>query len=138
MPSFSGSFSGQTNSQAMLAVKDEPGHEVGIMEVTGPQVSSDPLWNGATVSYWGIADLVGGNGTQTGYFMNRHVNGDIDHGTFEARVTTEGNAVTMQGTWKLVGGTGQFARLSGSGTYTGRMTSPTEVETSWEGSYHLG
>ena len=62
----------------------------------------------------------------------------IDRGTFEAKVITEGGTVMMQGTWKLVGGTGQFARVSGSGTYTGRMISPTEVETRWEGSYQLG
>jgi hypothetical protein len=134
MPNFSGSFSGKTNSQAMVAVRDEPGHEIGVVEITGLQVSTDPLWNGATVLYWGISDLTGGNGTQTGYFMNRHANGDIDRGTFEARVTTKDGALTMRGSWKLVGGTGQFSRVSGSGTYTGRITSPTEVETSWEGS----
>ena len=138
MPSFSGSFSAKTNSQSMLAVQDEPDHEISIVEVRGPQVSSDPLWNGATVSYWGIGDLIAGKGTQTGYFSNRHMNGDIDRGTFEAKVITEGGTVMMQGTWKLVGGTGQFARVSGSGTYTGRMISPTEVETRWEGSYQLG
>jgi hypothetical protein len=68
MPSFSGSFSAKTNSQAMLAVQDEPDHEISIVEVRGPQVSSDPLWNGATVSYWGITDLIAGKGTQTGHF----------------------------------------------------------------------
>ena len=24
-----------------------------LVEVSGPQTSSDPLWNGATVMYWG-------------------------------------------------------------------------------------
>jgi hypothetical protein len=138
MPQFSGSFSGKAGSQAMVSVNDVPDHDMSIVEITGPQTSSGPLWNGATVAYWGVADLIGGKGTQTGYFMNRHSNGDIDRGSFEARVTTAGGAMTMQGTWKLLGGTGALAGISGSGTYTGRMTSATEVEVSWEGSYQLG
>ena len=138
MPQASGSFTGKTGSQAMVSVNDVADHEMSIVEVTGQQSSSDPLWNGATVVYWGVADLIGGNGTQTGYFMNRHPNGDTDSGTFEARLTTAGGVVTMQGTWKFSGGTGTFARISGSGTYTGRISSPTEVQTSWEGTYQLG
>jgi len=44
----------------------------------------------------------------------------------------------MAGTWKYSGGTGAFANISGGGTYKGRITSPTEVETGWEGNYQLG
>src|SRR6266851_6498146 len=138
MPSASGSFIGKTNSQAMVSLKDAPDHEMSVIEVTGPQTSSDPLWNGATVSYWGAADLVAGSGPQTGYFMNRHTNGDIDRGTFAGRITTAGGVVTMEGSWKYTGGTGALARISGGGTYKGDITSPTEVQTSWEGTYQLG
>jgi len=60
MPQFSGSFSGKSNSQAVVALKDVPGHELSLIEV------------------------------------------------------------------------------SGGGTYQGPITSPTEVEVSWEGSYQLG
>ena len=34
--------------------------------------------------------------------------------------------------------TGALARISGGGTYKGDITSPTEVQTSWEGTYQLG
>jgi hypothetical protein len=44
----------------------------------------------------------------------------------------------MEGTYKNIGGTGRLAGISGGGTYKGRITSPTEVETSWEGNYQLG
>src|SRR5207237_692313 len=126
MPNASGSFVGKTSSQAMVTVQDVPGHELNLVEISGPQSSSDPLWNGATVSYCGTADLVAGNGTQSGYFMNRHTNGDTDSGTFECRITTAAGVVTMEGTWKFSRGTGRFSGLSGAGTYRGRMTSPTE------------
>ena len=137
MPQVSGSFSAKTNSQSMVTLHDVPDHEMSLIEVAGPQSSSDPLWAGATVSYWAVADLVAGNGPQTGYFINRHPNGDIDRGTFEGRITSAAGIVTMEGRWKYAGGTGAFAGITGGGTYQGRITSPTEVQTSWEGSYQL-
>jgi hypothetical protein len=70
--------------------------------------------------------------------MNRHPNGDTDRGSFAGRITTDAAGATMEGTWKFSGGTGRFAGLSGSGTYKGRIVSPTEVENAWEGSYQLG
>jgi hypothetical protein len=138
MPQISGSFSGKSRSQALIVVDDAPGHEMSLVEVSGPQATSDPLWNGATVRYWGIADLTAGNGTQTGYFTNRHADGDTDRGTFSAKLSTDaGGATTMEGMWAFTGGTGKFSGISGNGTYKGAVTSPTEVEISWEGSYRL-
>ena len=119
-----------------MALKDVPDHELGLVEISGPQTSSDPLWNGATTSYWGLADLMSGSGTQKGYFINQRANGDPDQGTFECTITTAGGAVTLEGTW--MGGTGALNGVSGRGTFRGRMTSPTEVETKWEGAYQLG
>ena len=138
MPQVSGSFSGKSTSQAMVSLQDAPDHEMSLIEVTGPQTASDPLWNGATVFYWGAADLVAGTGTQTGYFMNRHPNGDVDRGTFEGKITTAAGVTTMEGNWRYSGGSGQFSGITGSGTYKGRITSPTEVQVTWEGNYQLG
>jgi hypothetical protein len=47
MPNFHGSFVGNVNSQAMTTVKDVPHHELGLVQISGPQTVSDPLWNGA-------------------------------------------------------------------------------------------
>ena len=138
MPQVSGSFSGKTTSQAMVSLQDTQNHEMNLIEVTGPQSSSDPLWSDATVSYWGAADLIAGTGTQTGYFINRHPNGDIDRGTFEGKITTAAGVTTMEGSWRYSGGTGKFSGISGGGTYKGRITSPTEVQVTWEGNYQLG
>jgi len=137
-PNVSGSFVGRVNSQAMVALKDVPNHELGLVEISGQQTSSDPLWNGATVSYWGLADLMSGSGTQKGYFINQRANGDTDNGTFDGKITTAGNVVTIGGAFKNTGGTGALTGLSGGGTYKGVMTSPTQVETTWEGAYKLG
>lgn len=138
MPQVSGSFAGKTRSQAMVSLQDAPDHEMSVIEVSGPQTASDPLWSGATVFYWGAADLVAGTGSQTGYFMNRHPNGDVDRGTFQGKITTAAGVVTMEGGWQYSGGTGAFSGITGGGTYKGRITSPTEVQVNWEGTYQLG
>jgi hypothetical protein len=67
MPNITGSFVGRANSQTLMALEDVPNHELSLVEISGPQTASDPLWNGAAVSYWGMADLVSGSGTQKGY-----------------------------------------------------------------------
>ena len=134
----SGSFLGKTTSQAMVSLQDTPDHEMNLIEVKGPQSSSDPLWNGATVLYYGAADLVAGTGTQTGYFMNQRANGDIDRGTFQGKITTAAGVTTMEGNWRYSAGTGAFSGITGGGTYKGRITSPTEVQVTWEGTYELG
>jgi hypothetical protein len=44
----------------------------------------------------------------------------------------------MEGSWQYTGGTGTFSGITGGGTYKGRITSPTEVQVNWEGTYQLG
>jgi hypothetical protein len=58
-------------------------------------------------------------------------------GTFEGRVRTSGNEVTDEGSWKYTGGTGMYKGITGGGTYRSRMTSPTTVESNWQGNYEL-
>jgi hypothetical protein len=82
--------------------------------------------------------MVHGKGHERGYFVNEHANGDHEGGEYEARVSTSSNGqMTMEGTWKYTHGTGQFSGISGSGKFKGHMTSPSEVEVSFEGSYQL-
>jgi len=137
MPTFAGSFSGRANWQTTVSLKDVPHHEMNVAEIAGPQRSTDPAWNDARITYWGVADLNAGTGTQRGYWVNERANGERDWGTFEGRITTAGQNVTLEGTWAFAGGTGRFSGITGKGTYKGRMTSPMDVEMSWEGAYQL-
>jgi hypothetical protein len=137
MPTVSGSFSGRATSQTTLVLHDAPNHEMNLAGIAGRQKSSDENWNNATITYWGIADLVGGSGPQRGYFVNEHADGDRDFGTFEGKVVTTGGQVTIEGAWKYEGGTGKFKGLTGGGTYKGRFVSAVEVENTWEGTYQL-
>ncbi len=137
MANLSGSFTGKTNWQTTAALHDRPNHELNLAEIIGTQKSTDEKWNDANLTYWGTADLIAGSGTQRGYFVNEHTNGDRDWGTFQGRITSAGGQVTLEGTWTFTGGTGTFNGLTGTGSYRGRMISPTEVEMTWEGTYQL-
>ena len=136
MPNFSGSYSAKTESQTTASA---PGnHQIGVSVASGKQESPDASWNGATLTMWGTADTVEGNGTMRGYFRNAHANGDIDHGTNECTVTMSGTDAIMTGTRRFTGGTGKFAKITGNGVFSGKQTSPTDSGGTWSGSYNLG
>ncbi|MBI4166482.1 MAG: hypothetical protein HY508_12185 [Acidobacteria bacterium] len=137
MAKITGSFSGRVKAQTNFALSDATNHDLGIVEVSGPQTTSDPLWSDTTITYWGTADLVAGNGPQRGYWINQHANGDTDWGTFEGKITTSGGQTTMAGTYKWMGGTGKLKGISGGGKYKGRFPSAVEVVNDWEGEYQI-
>ncbi len=135
MTSISGSFSASVRIQTVLASQDQPNHELQLAEVHGTQKSPDPNWNNSRLTYSSFADLVAGSGTQRGYFVNEHPEGDRDCGTFEGRVTTAAGATTLEGTFTFTSGSGKLSGIRGGGTYKGRLVSPTQIEMSWSGSY---
>jgi len=137
MPNLSGSFCGRAAAYPTIALHDVSNHDLNLIEVRGVQKSPDEQWNNSKITYWGTSDLIAGSGPQRGYFVNDHPDGDRDFGTFEGRIVTSGAEITLEGTWKFTGGTGKFKGLSGGGSYKGRMTSPVEVENTWEGKYEI-
>jgi hypothetical protein len=137
MPSITGSFSGKLSKQSSLSLTDKPNHELVIAEVNGTQRSPDQLWNNSSITYWGVTDVVDGNGTQKGYFNNVHTDGGRDFGTFEGKVSASGGSLTVEGTFKFSGGDGQYRGISGGGTFKTVSKSETEVEATWQGQYEL-
>ena len=137
MSNYSGSFSGRVNSQAVVALRDQPNHQLSTTEITGRQICSDPQWSDVQLTYWSLADLIAGSGTQRGYWVNEHADGARDFGTFEGRITTSGAQVTIEGNFKVTGGSGRLAGISGEGRFRGTFSSPAEVKVTWEGTYQL-
>jgi hypothetical protein len=45
--------------------------------------------------------------------------------------------VTVEGTWQYTGGSGKFAGITGGGSFKTRLSSPSNVEASWQGAYEL-
>jgi hypothetical protein len=107
------------------------------VEVAGLQKSPDPLWNGSKIVYWGTAGEVNSSGPQKGYYLNEHSGGEREWGTFEGKITTSGQQMTMEGTWKMAGGNGKYQGATGGGTYKGHFPAAVEVINNWEGAYTL-
>ncbi len=137
MPSITGSFAGRITNQSAMPLADQPGHQMGIAEVSGTQQSPDPLWDGSKITYWGVTDLFGDQGTQRGYYHNLHPDGGREWGTFEGRVSAAGGAMTVEGTWEMAGGDGEYRGVTGGGKFKTAMKSESEIECSWEGDYEL-
>lgn len=137
MPDITGSFSGKITKQLGLPLTDQPNHEMGIAEVSGTQRSADPLWNNSSITYWGITDLLDGEGSQRGYYNNVHPDGGRDWGTFEGQVTATASGMIVEGTFTFSGGDGQYRGITGGGNFKTVMKSETELEATWEGHYEL-
>jgi hypothetical protein len=138
MPTFAGSFSGKVQSETTVSVADQAAHALRITTVSGRSESPDERWNDLSSAMWTMADTVGGTGVQRGYLVHERTNGDRVTATFEGRIATSARAITVEGTYKLSGGTGAFAMVRGEGTYSVHRTSQTDVAMTWNGDYDLG
>ena len=128
----------QRKPSSQTTVNGPGNHQIGLSVARGPQETADANWKGAILTQWGTADTVDGNGTIRGYFRNVHPNGDTDYGTSECTVTMSGTEAIMEGTWRFVGGTGKFAKISGHGVFSAKQTSPIDSGGKSSGSYSLG
>jgi hypothetical protein len=84
-----------------------------------------------------VTDLLGDEGTQRGYYHNAHPDGGHEWGTFEGRISVAGGALSVEGTWKIAGGDGEYRGSTGGGTFKTVMKTETELECSWGGNYEL-
>jgi hypothetical protein len=137
MTQVSGTFDGKVIMQNAVAIPDNDLHCLAMATVAGTHESEDGHWAGAQLTYWGMGDLLAGNGAQTGYFRNLHVNGDTTFGTFDGTVATEGFTSKIVGKWQLVSGTGKFEGIRGGGRFEAHSTGPVNVHMTWEGEYDL-
>src|SRR5581483_6789509 len=69
MPNISGSFTGNVRQMTLLALDDQPNHQLQVSAIAGTQRSPDPDWNNSSLNYWGTADLVNGSGAQRGHIQ---------------------------------------------------------------------
>jgi len=137
MNHMTGAFAGKITQQSTLILTDQSNHAMNIAEVHGTQKSSDPLWDNSKITYWGFTDLLNGEGTQHGYYCDNHAEAGRDWGTFEARATTVGGKMIIEGTFQFAGGDGKYRGITGGGKFKSIMKSETEVECTWDGNYEL-
>ena len=122
-------------SRTVVSPGDDPKHELVVLAIyRATTTSSDPDLNETEVIAYEQADEVAGTGTQRGYFRRLHKNGDTDYGTYQGMHKTsfkeDGSweATTWESTWKVIGGTGKFKNIKGSGTDRGKATAQESLE----------
>lgn len=133
----SGSFSGTIRNQSVMSVEYQTAHSIGIAHVAGTQSTADPKWDNSAISYWAVTDMAGTQGVQRGYFVNDHGPSGSDRGTFEGTISVVAGQPVVEGKWQYTGGEGEFAGITGGGTFKTQLTSPTEVGCTWNGAYEL-
>ncbi len=87
--------------------------------------SADPDWDGAVFVVSGTANMADGSGPISGCGTRTHRNGDQSFICYEGVSKRNGDAVAAEGTVTLLGGTGKFANIKGSGTFAGTATGAT-------------
>jgi hypothetical protein len=118
-----------------LGPGDNPKHELVVLVMyRATTTSPDPDWNETEQIAYEQDDLVAGTGTQRGYYVRSHKNGDTEYGTYEGTQKTTNKEdgswleTTWEGTYKISGGTGKFKNIKGSGTYRGKATAQEAVD----------
>jgi hypothetical protein len=108
---------------------DDPKHELVALQIRRDTTTSpDPDLDGTEQIIYEQSDSVAGIGTHRGYYFRLRKNGDTEYGTFEgthkSTFKEDGSFLeaTWEGTYKVIGGTGKFKNVKGSGTYRGKAT----------------
>lgn len=135
----SGVFSMKVGQQQTLPVASPAEPVLLLTQSSGTNRSTgkSAYMDGAEVINRQIADLTQGNGPQQGYITEIH-GADTTVTRYQGKVVTTLGAdqkpiTRFEGTWSKLRGTGQYEGVTGAGSYTGKMTSPTEYTVEWSG-----
>jgi hypothetical protein len=131
------------SQQHALPVADAAAPVLLLSEATGTNrnTGKSDYMAGAEVINREIADLTQGNGPHQGYITFAK-DADTTVNRWRGKVvTTLGSdqqpTTRFEGTWTKLSGRGKYEGVTGSGTYKGRMLSPTEYTVEWSGEIEL-
>ena len=135
----SGVFSMKVGQQHALPVADQAGPVLLLTQSAGTNRSTgnSDYMDGAQVINREISDLTQGNGPHQGY--TTEIKGaDTSMARYQGKVVTtlgpdRKPTTSFQGTWTKLSGTGRYQGVTGSGSYKGRMVSPTDYTVEWSG-----
>jgi hypothetical protein len=125
-----------------LSVGNTAGHVLTLQRSTGTNASSGAtkFLDGAQMVTTSFSDLVNGNGPHQGYSVVTQ-DGNSIFTEWRGSVTTAPGEkeplISFEGTFRWTGGTGEYAKIMGSGTYKGHFTSKTTYTVDWTGEYSL-
>lgn len=117
---------GPIQQRLALPVADRDGHEIGTQTRQGSSSSSDPDWDGSTVTGIGQFDMVKGNGQIWGYNVRTFKSGDKVFTKFKLSLKRNSDGdqspAMAEGSAEILGGTGKFENIKGSVTLTGQLS----------------
>ena len=126
-----------------MTVGNTEGHVMSLSRSTGTNAATGEakFMDGAQAVNVYLSDLVNGNGLHNGYTVLA-MNGNSVFVEWKGTVTTvpgEKEPLTsFAGTYMWIGGTGEYAKITGNGTYKGHFTSKTAYTAEWTGEYSIG
>jgi hypothetical protein len=118
---FNGVHTGQGIRHDIYNVPGKKGRQIDLEMFSGFIAFADGQM--ATTSGLSWADLSDGAGPFGGNLLVLLEDGSISRQTFKSKIkVTEGSdRASGKGQWQMVGGTGQFAKLRGGGTFSWTM-----------------
>jgi hypothetical protein len=128
---------GPVVSETMSYPGDVPNHEISQRVRRYTTTSTEPDLDGTEGLLYMQADSMAGTGSHRGYAVRTYKDGDKSFASVEGThkmTSTDGGSweLTLEGTWKVTGGTGRFENAKGSGTYNGEII-PKGGGTDWKG-----
>lgn len=122
----------RTLTKSVFTVDDAAKHEItqevglGDLEFSSSDFRVKEEWT------YTQSDLIGGSGTQRGYFLDTHQDGSRDYGTFEGTIESiskpDGSwEAIWEGTYQYTGGSGRYKNIRGNGKYKGKASSQDPV-----------
>jgi len=130
--------------QDTMIVGNTEGHNLSLLRSTGTNAATGEtkFMDGAQAVNVSFSDLVKGKGPHSGYLI-------LVQNETSVFIKWKGTVTTVQrkepppltsfaGTFNWTGGTGQYAKIKGKGTFKGHFTSPTAYTADWSGEYSLG
>jgi len=126
-----------------MAIGNVEGHFLALMRSTGTNAATGgtKFMDGAQAVNSSASDLVNGNGMHHGYLILTQGANSVFckwSGNVTTVQGTEGPRTTFEGTFTWIGGTGEYAKIGGSGTYRGHYTSKIAYTAEWAGEYSVG
>lgn len=126
-------------SQVKTIPGDVPNHEITTTMRLDVFTSADPDWNNIPVSFTSYSDYIAGSGPYWGFNLATHAGGDQTFTAFEGMTKTVRNPdgsweANFEGRHWLIGGTGKFRGITGSGTHKGKAT-PAGITYEWDLEY---
>jgi len=137
----SGAFT-VTYSSSVPSGKNASGASIFISNATGTNrnTGSGNYLSGVRVVNVDTSAMVNGNGTHSGYAtFSSGANTVVKHfaGSVKTVMANGKPESTFSGKWNVVRGTGDYAKITGSGTYSGRFETSKKYTVAWKGTISM-